>query len=449
MRRVLIVSPHFPPDTGAASHRYRLLAPNLQDHGWCATLVCVDWRDIGARAELGLNALVHAPVETVRVRALGGRRGRFVGIGDLGLRALPALQRTCTQLLSQRKFDIVLLTVPPHYTALLGPALRWRTGVPYVLDYQDPWVSAWGDSVGPGPSGKPDWRSRLSRRLAMQLEPFVARRAAGFAAVSQGTLAGLIERNPNLGALPRSEIPLGGDSRDFEVLRSRIRASPCFTPHDRQLHIVSVGTLAPLGLVVLRGIFRAAARALARESERCLRFHFFGTSGQTRGGQVKRIIALAREEGVDDCVIEHPLRIDYAQNLAVLCQASAILLPGSTEPHYTASRVFPAILANRPILAVYHVESTACRILLEAGAAGCVNLVTFDSANGPLGAVDRIAQSLESMLARHRAGVSERAITPLAPCAGVGRWSAKELAGDLAGLLESSLKPDAANAQCT
>ena len=29
MKRVLILSPHFPPDTGAASHRMRLLAPRL------------------------------------------------------------------------------------------------------------------------------------------------------------------------------------------------------------------------------------------------------------------------------------------------------------------------------------------------------------------------------------------------------------------------------------
>ena len=33
-RRVLMVSPHFPPDSSAASHRVRLLAPYLGEHGW-------------------------------------------------------------------------------------------------------------------------------------------------------------------------------------------------------------------------------------------------------------------------------------------------------------------------------------------------------------------------------------------------------------------------------
>ena len=39
MRRVLMVSPHFPPDSSAASHRVRLLAPYLPDAGWQPTIV--------------------------------------------------------------------------------------------------------------------------------------------------------------------------------------------------------------------------------------------------------------------------------------------------------------------------------------------------------------------------------------------------------------------------
>ena len=34
MRRVLMLSPHFPPDSSAATHRVRLLAPHLPEYGW-------------------------------------------------------------------------------------------------------------------------------------------------------------------------------------------------------------------------------------------------------------------------------------------------------------------------------------------------------------------------------------------------------------------------------
>ena len=41
-RRVLMVSPHFPPDTNAAAHRVRLLAPHLPQFGWEPVVVAVD-----------------------------------------------------------------------------------------------------------------------------------------------------------------------------------------------------------------------------------------------------------------------------------------------------------------------------------------------------------------------------------------------------------------------
>ena len=41
-RRVLMVSPHFPPDSSAATHRVRLLAPHLAGYGWEPTVVTVD-----------------------------------------------------------------------------------------------------------------------------------------------------------------------------------------------------------------------------------------------------------------------------------------------------------------------------------------------------------------------------------------------------------------------
>ena len=38
-RRVLMVSPHFPPDSSAATHRVRLLAPAVAAMGWEPTVL--------------------------------------------------------------------------------------------------------------------------------------------------------------------------------------------------------------------------------------------------------------------------------------------------------------------------------------------------------------------------------------------------------------------------
>ena len=47
-------------------------------------------------------------------------------------------------------------------------------------------------------------------------------------------------------------------------------------------------------------------------------------------------------------------RLDYLDALSVLTHASGILLLGSSERHYTASKLYPALLARRPLLALFH-----------------------------------------------------------------------------------------------
>src|SRR6266516_6108034 len=183
MRRVLMVSPHFPPDTGAATHRVRLLAPHLPKYGWEPTVVTVNPVAYEGRLDLELTKLVCAPLRLVRCSAWNASWTRRVGFGDLGLRALTGLYRTCAELLGREHFDALFITIFPVYVALLGPLLRRQFGVPFVLDYIDPWVGAWGLTVGAGPGGSPDLRSRLTRKVATVLEPWVLRATDAITAV--------------------------------------------------------------------------------------------------------------------------------------------------------------------------------------------------------------------------------------------------------------------------
>jgi hypothetical protein len=85
----------------------------------------------------------------------------------------------------------------------------------------------------------------------------------------------------------------------------------------------------------------------------------------------------ARECGVDDAITEEAGRLDYLDALAVLTNASAILLLGSAERHYTASKLYPALLARRPILALFHEASSVVSILREAGSEPTVRVVSY------------------------------------------------------------------------
>ena len=377
MRRVLMVTPHFPPDSSAASHRVRLLAPHLPQAGWSPTIVTLERSAYEGRLDRDLEALVPPGLEIVRVPAWPYSMTRRVGLGDLGLRAFSGLRRACRRLLARERFDALFITIYPVYPALLGAGLKAEFGVPFVLDYQDPWVGAWGESVGGGVNGRPDWKSRASRTLGMWLEPRAVGAADALVAVSQGTLDGIIERMPAAARLPHGVIPLGFEPDDFESLRRRSPDVARFDPSDGLVHLCYVGTLLPTGIDTLRLLLRGLERA-RREDPAAgrLRLHFFGTSNQSVADR-DRVLPIARECGVAEWVTEAPGRLDYLDALSVLTHASAILLLGTSERHYTASKLYPALLAKRPILALFHDASSVVSILRGAATEPSVRVIAY------------------------------------------------------------------------
>lgn len=432
MARVLMLSPHFPPDTSAGAHRVRLLAPHLRRHGWEPTVVTVDPRDYEGRLDPGLAALVPEDLRVVRCRAWPPALTRIAGVGDLGLRALGGLRRTCTRLLAAERFDALFITIYPTYPALIGPSLKRRFDVPFVLDYQDPWVGAWGLTVGGGRGGRPDWRSRSSRLLARRLEPRAVRAADAITAVSEETYRELRRRYPGLERTPCAAIPIGGEPADFERIRRAPRENPWFDPKDGWTHVCYVGTLLPLGEGTLRAVLAAVGLVRERRPDLYarLRLHFFGTGNQTVPGAAARALPLAAGLGVADRVTEVPTRIDYLDALTVLTQAHAILLMGSSERHYTASKLYPALLAERPLLAVYHEASSVAAILRRAARPPAARLVTY-SDSAPAGSrVEAIAREIIELLDRP-------VDVPVAVDQAVLReHSAESLAGALAGVLD-------------
>ena len=426
-----MVSPHFPPDTSAGTHRVRLLAPHLAKFGWEPTVVTVDPRDYESRLDPGLAELVPPDLRVVRSRAWSVEATRRFGIGDLGLRAMRGLYRTCCELLERERFDVLFITIYPSYPALLGPWLKRRFGIPFVLDYQDPWVGSWGLTVGGGTNGQPDFKSRLSRFIATRLEPIAARAADAITAVSAGTYEAIRERYAGFDDKLYAAIPLGGEPADFDQLRQLPRANPYFDSADGCCHVCYVGTLLPLGFETLRALLKAAALLAERQPElyRKLRLHFFGTSNQTVSDAEPRVVPLARELGVADCVTELTPRIDYLDALTVQTQASAILMLGSSERHYTASKLYPGLLARRPILALYHEASSVVEILRRATKSPSVRVVTYGDSEKAESRIEAIYSELAALVPEPVYDSADVTMNE------VREFSAESLAGKLADVL--------------
>ncbi len=423
MRRVLLISPHFPPDSSAASHRVRLLAPHLPTFGWNPTVLTVQEEALCGQADPDLLSLVPRTLRVVRAPAIAAATARRLGFGDLGLRALGGLWSCVTTLLLKEDFDVLFITIYPTYPALLGPALKARFGVPFVLDYQDPWVSEWGRSVGGGARGAVDIRSALSRLVSLFLEPMAVRDANGLTAVSLATLQLVQARVPEARRLPVLELPIGGEERDFQ----NVPALPVRDFEEGLFHFVYVGTVLPRGLETVRALFTAISAI--REEEPALfarlRWHFIGTSNQRHDNVQPRVRPLAEQFGIAHVVSEAPPRVAYTRALRALREASAILLLGSDEPHYTASKLYPALLAKRPLLAVFHERSTVVRILRQAADAPTLRLVTFDDKQRVGERVGPIQDALRALVNVGNVSVAHQASR-------LEEFSARSLAGRLA-----------------
>ena len=68
--------------------------------------------------------------------------------------------------------------------------------------------------------------------------------------------------------------------------------------------------------------------------------------------------------------------LPFYSGLATLKAADGCIVPGSNDPAYTASKLYPYILAQKPILGIFHEQSSAVAIIEECRAGTVLTLQT-------------------------------------------------------------------------
>jgi hypothetical protein len=118
-------------------------------------------------------------------------------------------------------------------------------------------------------------------------------------------------------------------------------------------------------------VFEVLKKGLSDDPElfNRLKFYFIGTSYAPSSQGIPTILPLAEKFGVQDNVVEITSRIGYYHTLNTLLHADALFIPGSDDPKYTASKIYPYLLTYKPLLAIFNSQSSAIKILEEFGAA--------------------------------------------------------------------------------
>lgn len=345
--------------------RVRMSLPYFAGQGWHTEVVTIapEYSDL-AQDELLLQS-VPSSIKIHYVKALSKSLTAKVGLGSIALRSLWYYRQKVNSILKRDKFDLIYFSTTQFPVCILGSYWKKRFGVPYVIDMQDPWHS---DYYINKPKSQRPPKYWFAYRLNKYLEPIAIKNVDGLISVSAGYIDQLKSRYPVIKNIPAQVITFGAFAPDLQIAHDNKQQFPSLLS-DEYINIVYVGRGGKDMHKAISPVFAAFKNALTRNFEQFskIRFHFIGTSYAPTGQGTATISPLAQQFGIDEYVSELTDRISYYHTLLTLQQAAGLFIPGSDDPQYTASKIFPYLLTGKPILAVFNPASSAIPIMQEYG----------------------------------------------------------------------------------
>lgn len=374
MKKVLIISPHFPPVNAPDMHRVRQSLPYFKEFGWEAVVFAVDPAYVETAQDSLLVETLPAGTEIHYVKAWPARWTRKVGLGNLGIRSYLQLRRAVDRYLCDHRVDLIYFSTTVFVSMALGPHWKRKFGVPFVIDLQDPWCNDYYLQMPRHERPKKFWFDyRMNRYLEVRTVP----EAAGIITVSPSYGETLRRRYSGLPGMPFLTLPFGILPDDFQIASRPGLENRLFPHTPGRVNIVYTGALPPNMTLSLSALFSAVQKGREQEPDLFgrLRFYFIGSSYARAGQGNKMAEPLARQYGIEDMVHEQEEREPYFSALRLLLDADLLLILGSTDTGYTASKLYPYILAGKPILALFNEKSSVVDILKKTGAGEVVTFV--------------------------------------------------------------------------
>lgn len=361
-KQLLIISPYFAPINAADMHRIRTSMPYYAQYGWDAEVLAVNpcYTDF-----ITDNLLMQSlPKGTVihYVKALNKRWTSKLGLGSIALRSMLYYLFAANKLLREKHYDIIFFSTTQFPVLVL--AARWKSKfkVKIVFDLQDPWHTDYYKHRPKQERPKKFW---FSYQLNKFLEPIAMRAADGIISVSTSYITTLQKRYPWLKHVPAVVIPFGLHRMDLEIAKKNAEAHSAVVSKGNNFHLVYVGRGGHDLLPAFKHLFQAINLGLQSDPDlfKNLRVRLFGTSYAANGTGKSTLKNEVEKQGLNHIFSESTDRLPYYHSLNTLRKASLLFIPGSVQAEYTASKIFPYLLAQRPILAVVHRASATTSLL--------------------------------------------------------------------------------------
>lgn len=379
MRSLLFIAYMFPPFANSGTRRSLEFANNLPDYGWQPTVISfanpkprdrddklLDEVRPGTRVlpvphasgrwARNLGRLVPTSLRQRVVEGLTWRLDQLWAVPDDAATWRSEAVAAALQAHRETPFDAILATGSPWTSFLVAHDVAKRTGLPYVLDYRDPWR----------PSNTVAWEteSRLQRWFSPRLERMAAAKAAAVVTTTE-TLTRTMQKDN--GRDDMQCITNGFVPADFAGLPA--------PPGDGLVRVSYTGVWRPgygpdLLYQALKRLKESGAPGLER-----LRVD---TAGFPPGP--------AKEFGVQDIVHEHG-RVTHATALRLMTESDMVFLPVSNGFFAMASlpgKLFEYVGSGRPILAATLPGSEVARVIEDVGGGRLVLPDDVEAAAGVL-----------------------------------------------------------------
>jgi len=365
LKKVLIISPYFPPVNAADMQRIRMSLTYFKQFGLGAEVVTVNPRYCDFVKDDLLVETIPVDVKIYEVNAFSKNWTKWIGLGSIALRSLYFYYKKVNRLLKNNQYDLIYFSTTQFPVCVLGNYWNKRYHIPYVIDFQDPWHS---DYYQNKPKHERPPKYCFSYRLNKFLEGIAMKRVGGLIAVTDSYISALKERYPHLRSVPSSVITFGAFDPDFKIAAKNNVAS--YIKKSDKISIAYVGVVGGIMEQSLTTLFSCLSLIKYQDLKLYESFEWFfiGTSYAPPGTGQKTVLPVAAMFCVDDCVYEQTDRITYYEALKTIMTADALLIIGSDEPHYTASKLYPYLLTQKPLLALFNVQSPALKVMDEYGA---------------------------------------------------------------------------------
>jgi len=388
--KMLLISYHFPPDTAVGGLRARNFAKCLPGLGVDASILTVrhkgaaQWDVNDAKAQDGLKVLRAGTLPTLtdayrglkRLRRGSSRHGMSVAplssvsggqaasgaaVKKMGrLRRyvlalffalpdeeknwiLPALRATLREVRAGRA-DCILTTCPPYSVHLIGLLAKVITGVAWVADFRDPWMTTGSKRLYP--------TCGLSLWIERRLERQVVKRADLVTFNVQGLMRKYLERYSDMGEKKFIFIPNGFDPEVFSFVKALEKYSRFTLTYTGSLYLGRTP----------ESVFAAVSRLIREgkidKSKICIRL-----TGHCRYIGQSSVSELISSHGLEDVVdVEEP--VPHGKALEIMARSHVALLFAPDQPYQIPAKVYEYMGAGVPVLAL--TKAGATRDLIES-----------------------------------------------------------------------------------